>query len=150
MAPSVKVPFIYQRPIHWGETDAAGIVYTGQFLDFMLEAVESWWRDVVGLDWYRMNTEFNMGSPMVSTHMNFMAPVYDGDLLDLAVTVEHLGGASIKHIITGTGQDGVLRFEGSLTGAIVNNKIMKAVRIPDDWRQKIVDYKTACDNTAEQ
>ncbi|MBT3701883.1 MAG: acyl-CoA thioesterase [Alphaproteobacteria bacterium] len=142
----MTVPFIYQRQIHWGETDTAGIVYTGQFLDFMLEAVECWWREVVGLDWYRMNTEFQMGSPMVSTHMDFIAPVYDGDLLDLAVIVERLGGASIKHKIVGTGQDGVKRFEGSLTGAIVNNQIMKAVRIPDDWRQKIAAYKAACES----
>ena len=99
-----------------------------------------------GLDWYRMNTEFQMGSPMVSTHMDFIAPVYDGDLLDLAVIVERLGGASIKHKIVGTGQDGVKRFEGSLTGAIVNNQIMKAVRIPDDWRQKIAAYKAACES----
>jgi 4-hydroxybenzoyl-CoA thioesterase len=140
----MTVPFVYQRPIHWGETDAAGIVYTGQFLDFMLEAVECWWREVVGLDWYRMNKEHKMGSPMVSAHLDFVAPVYDGDVLDLSVIVEHMGGASIKHFITGTGPDGVKRFEGYLTGAIVNNEIMKAVRIPDDWRKTIADYQVAC------
>ena len=146
----MQVPFVYQRQIHWGETDAAGIVYTGQFLDFMLEAVECWWREVVGLDWYKMNTELSMGTPMVSTHIDFKAPVYDGDLLDLSVTVEHLGGASIKHFTTGRGPDGSERFEGSLTGAIVNNKIMKAVRIPDDWRQTIEAYQAACKSAANK
>jgi len=145
----MTVPFIYQRQIHWGDTDAAGIVYTGQFLDFMLEAVECWWREVVGLDWYTMNTKHRMGSPMVSTQMDFVAPVYDGDKIDLSVIVEHLGGASIKHAITGTGQDGVKRFEGSLTAAIVNTEIMKAVRMPEDWRQIISDYQTACVKAAQ-
>jgi len=138
-------PYVYSRQIHWGETDAGGIVYTGQFLDFMMEAAEMWWRDVVGPDWYKLKVDHGMGSPMVHTSMDFIKPVYDGEILELKVSVEKLGGSSITHAIEGFGPDGTHRFSGKLVAAVITLEPFKAVSVPDDWRKKIEKYIAACD-----
>ncbi len=140
-----QIPYLYRRQIHWGETDAGGIVYTGQFLDFMMEASEMWWRDIVGPDWYKMKVEHGMGSPMVHASLDFTAPVYDGEVLELSVIVEKLGVSSITHLIEGRGPDGTHRFSGKLVGAVITLEPFKAVPVPDDWRQSIENYIAACD-----
>ena len=140
-----EAPYIYRRRIHWGDTDAAGIAYTGKFLDFILEAVECWWRDVIGLDWYRLKEDHDMGSPMVHASLDFYKPVYDGDLLELKVIVENLGGASITHRIDAFGPYGVRRFEGKLVGALIKREPMRSTRFPEDWREIVEKYQAACE-----
>ena len=139
-------PYVYARQIHWGETDAGGIVYTGQFLDFMMEATEMWWRDVVGPDWYGLKVDHDMGSPMVHASLDFSKPVYDGEILDLTVIVEKLGASSITHAIAGHGPDGTLRFRGKLVAAVVTLTPFKAVPVPENWRDRIEKYIEACEN----
>lgn len=140
-----QIPYVYRRQIHWGETDSGGIVYTGQFLDFMMEAAEMWWRDVVGPDWYRLKVDHGMGSPMVHASLDFVKPVYDGDVLALTVIVEKMGTSSITYAIAGHGPDGTLRFSGKLVGAVITVEPFRAVPVPDAWRKSIENYITACD-----
>jgi acyl-CoA thioesterase FadM len=45
-------PFRYSRPVRFGDTDAAGIVYTGRVPDMALEALEIWFRDRLALNWF--------------------------------------------------------------------------------------------------
>jgi YbgC/YbaW family acyl-CoA thioester hydrolase len=140
-----QTPFVYHRQIHWGETDSGGIVYTGQFLDFMMEAAEMWWREIIGCDWHQIKVDHKMGSPMVHASLDFIKPAYDGEILGIKVMVEKLGASSITHVFEGYGPDGVLRFTGKLVGAVITLEPFKAVRVPDDWRKSIQNYITACD-----
>ena len=57
-----RIPYIYTRTPSWSETDAAQIIYTVKFVDYAMEAIEYWFRDVFGLDWFTMNTEKDMGT----------------------------------------------------------------------------------------
>ena len=54
-------PLIVRRIVKFGETDAAGIVYTGHFLDYALEAFEVWFRHVVGLTWQQQHRDMGAG-----------------------------------------------------------------------------------------
>ena len=61
MSPRV---FTQTRVIKWGECDPAGIVYTPRILDYAMETVEAWYRDVLGVPWVKLNAELHLGSPM--------------------------------------------------------------------------------------
>ncbi len=93
--PVSTVPYVQRRIVQWGECDPAGIVYTPRFLDFVLEAMEGWQRQVLGVDWTKLNSELAMGMPVVHAELDFHSPLRGGDELDLEVTVARLGRSSI-------------------------------------------------------
>ena len=44
--PADQVPFVHRRVPTWGETDGARIVYTVRFVDYAMDAIEAWFREV--------------------------------------------------------------------------------------------------------
>lgn len=89
------MPFIHQRIIAFGDTDAAGIVYTPRFSHFCMEAAEVWFREIIDYDWYRINIELGLGTPVVHMEVDFLGPLIAGDQLSTRVAVKSLGRTSI-------------------------------------------------------
>ena len=42
-------PFTVTRTVKWGDCDPAGIIYTPRVLDYAMEIVEAWYREVLGV-----------------------------------------------------------------------------------------------------
>lgn len=141
---AAAAPYIHDRVINWSDTDAAQIVYTVRFLDYVMEAVEGWFRSVVGTSWYEMNVDRGIGTPVVSVNFDFSAPLTPRDVLRVTVLVERAGRASITFNILGDRGDGVRSFTTRLTCCAVDNKEMKSVDIPAEWRQRIEHYIERC------
>ena len=109
-------PFVHRRTIVWGDTDPAAIVYTGRFLDFMLEAIEALMRERIGADWYRMTVDDKVGTPFVNVGLDFKSPVTPREPLDIRVLVSRVGRTSVTCAAQGSGaESGVLKFTGSAT-----------------------------------
>jgi len=142
---TISMPLVHHRVINWRDTDAARIVYTVRFLDFAMEAIEEWFRVVIGLDWFDMNVDLGIGTPFVKTDIDFRAPLTPRDALRVTVLVERAGRSSISFNITGDRDDGVRSFEGRLVCCAVSNEgTMQAVEIPADWRSRIDGYIAGC------
>lgn len=137
-------PYVHRRVINWSDTDAAQIVYTVRFLDYVMEAVEGWFRTVVGTSWYEMNVDRGIGTPVVSVNFDFSAPLTPRHVLRLTVLVERAGRASITFNISGDRDDGVRSFGVRLVCCAVDNREMKSVDIPAEWRRRIEDYMARC------
>ena len=56
-------PFSVRRTVIWGDCDPAGIVYTPRVLDYAMEILEAWYREVLGVSWLKLNREMGMGAP---------------------------------------------------------------------------------------
>lgn len=140
-----REPLVYRRRIGWADTDAARIVYTVRFFDFALTAIEAWFREVYGLDWYRMHTEHGMGTPFVHVDMDIRAPLVPEDVLDVTVLVEAVGRSTIGFAVEGRRGDGERSFNARYTCAVVDAGRMKAVSIPADRRRRIEAYLAACE-----
>ena len=137
-------PVVYRRRVQWGEGDPAHIVYTPRFLDFVMEALEEWWRGVVGVDWYRLNMDLHMGAPVVHVELDFSASVKPGDLLHLTVLVERLGRASVTFVVDARLEDGSDRFRSRVIVSMVDNRRMQAMPVPPEFRERIERYASAC------
>jgi acyl-CoA thioester hydrolase len=96
------------RRIEFGDTDMAGIVHFANFFRFM-EAAETEFLRSRGLSvcWKEPGGE-GFGFPRVSASCDFFKPARFEDVLDIAVTVEKVGGKSVTY-----------RFDFSLDGAKV-------------------------------
>mgnify|MGYP000294528357 CR=1 FL=1 len=94
-------PYLHWRRIPFGHTDAAAIVYTPRFSDYCMEAVEVWFRDCIGIDWYRINTELGWGTPVVHMELDFKAPLKGGDRLGIVVRVAGIGRSTVTVALEG-------------------------------------------------
>lgn len=140
----MAAPFVHRKVINWSDTDAAQIVYTVRFLDFAMEAIEGWFRNVIGHGWYDMNMDLGIGTPFVKIDIDFRAPLTPRDSLCISVLVEHAGHSSIAFNVTGHRGDGILSFEGRLVCCAVDNSAMSPIEIPAEWRERIEGYIASC------
>jgi acyl-CoA thioesterase FadM len=141
------VPFTFRRRIAWGDSDTGRIVYTGRFLDFVMDACDAWWQWVTGYDWHRLNVELERGGPAVHVDMDFFKPVIPGDELDCIVTVEKLGKSSLALAVKGETGNGPC-FTATLVEAYIDTRITRATPIPEEFREKIERYQAACREAA--
>ncbi len=136
------LPFTIRRRLHWQDSDAAQIGYTGRFVDIALEAGEFWLEDVCGVPWFRMR-ERGVGSPMVSVNVQFTAPIAPGERMDIAVTVDKLGTSSLTWTAKGF-RDDLDIFQAQFTSVLLDLKTGRPTPYPDDWRQQIEGYRREC------
>lgn len=148
-ADKLPVPFVHSRVINWSDTDAARIVYTVRFLDFAMEAIEQWFRTVIGYGWYEMNMDLGVGTPFVKADIDFKAPLTPRHRLHTTVLVERAGRASITFSVSGMRNDGVQSFSGRMVCCAIKTSEMKATDIPPEWRKRIEQYTDLCEENLE-
>ncbi len=139
------VPYVIRRTIKWGECDPAGMVYTTQFLDFVMHTAEAWFKEVTGYHWNATRRELGIGSPMVHASLDFSHALWPEDSLDLTVTLTGLTRATYTLEVVGHNAGGIECFRGRLIGAITDYKEMKSVAIPADFRSRMEAYREACE-----
>lgn len=106
-------PFVHAIAPYRAEADPAGIVYTARFTDYALRAIDAWMIDRIGAGFYRMNTEWGIGTPFVHTECDLRAPARPGEALNISVFVERIGRTSLTFTVEGHGAErGLLHFEG--------------------------------------
>src|SRR5687767_3262902 len=99
MSRPTDAPFVHHRRVSWADTDAARIAYTGRFLDFAMEAIEAWWRERMGIDWYELNVDRGIGTPFVHVALDFRSPVTPRDTMAMTVMLTRLGGSSLRFAV---------------------------------------------------
>lgn len=141
----VQSPFHYRRPIRWGDTDAARIVFTAHYFDICMEAIESWFLEVLEADWFAMTRDRGIGTPFVHAEVDFQAPLTPRDVLLVRVDIERLGNSSLSLALTGTREgDGQRTFTGHFTCCFSDLESLSPIRIPDAMRQRIDAYRQRC------
>lgn len=141
----VKTPFYYRRPIRWGDTDAAGIVFTAHYFDICMEAIESWFLEVLELDWFAMTRDHGIGSPFVHAEVDFQAPLTPRDTLLVRVDVERQGNSSLSLVLAGSRErDDQGAFTGRFTCCFNDLASFTKTPIPDALRRRIDDYQRRC------
>jgi 4-hydroxybenzoyl-CoA thioesterase len=134
---TMPAPFIHRIRVRWADCDPALIAYTGQIPRLALEAIEAWWEHHVGLDWYALNLDRNIGTPFVHMTLDFRSPVTPRHILECEVTLARLGNSSITHRVMAR-QDGTLCFEGEFVAVFVDASAMKPRSPPADILQALL------------
>jgi len=139
-----EAPLVVRRIVKFGDTDAAGVVYSGNFLDYTLEAFEVWFRHVVGVSWQQQHDELGVGTPAVACHLEFSRPLRTGDILDIEVLIDRIGGGSYTTRTVGRNEAGEEVFEGKVTFASIRFADRKPVPLPTLYRERMEAYVAAC------
>ena len=140
-------PYKVTRTVKWGDCDPAGIIYTPRVLDFAMECLEAWYRDVLGMPWLRLNQELHMGAPTVRAEIDFLAaPAPDHEVVT-ELRVQKLGRSSVTYRLTGRDADGTDYYRATLVACFVERPAFKPVAIPEPFRGRILDYQRECGGT---
>lgn len=140
-------PFSMKRIVNWGDCDPAGMIYTPRAIDYAIEAVEEWYREVVGISWMHLNFTMDTSLPTVRVECDFIRPPYPRTEIDMQVRVESLGKSSLTLLIDGLNDDGEPYFKVKLVTCFVSRSEFKPVDTPGDVRAPIAAYQAACGDT---
>ena len=88
----------FRTPLHvrWGDLDPAGIVYYPRFMHFCHVAMEEFFARAVGVDYSKLNRDFDLGFPVVRVETDHFRPLRYGDDLEIEVSVPRVGGSSVS------------------------------------------------------
>ena len=125
--------FVHTIRVGWAHCDPALIAYTGRIPYFALDAIDAWWKRHVGLDWYELNIDKDVGTPFVHLSVDFRKPVTPRHDLECHVRQTGLGESSVRFSVDGY-QDGTLCFEGRFVCVFVAAKAHKRISAPPDIR----------------
>ena len=144
-APAKGLTFVHSRIVKWGDTDPAGIVYTPRVLDYAMEAVEAWYRDVLGTPWRKLNVERKLGSPFVKASVEFVKPIQPDQKLDVALVVASIGRSTLTFAMEGRGERGAVHFRATMKACIVDLKDYRPTPLPPDFRAAAEAYHATRD-----
>ena len=123
--------YIHAIAVRWADCDPARIACTGRIPCFALDAIDAWWVDKVGHDWYRLNLDRNLGTPFVHLRMDFRAPVTPRHPLLCEVALVRLGRRSVTFRVVGR-QNGAICFEGEFVSVFVRADAFTPISPPRD------------------
>jgi len=142
--PPAARPYNVRDVVKWGDCDPAGIIYTPRVLDFAMQALEAWNRDVLGVSWLRLNREHGMGAPTVRAEIDFLAAPAPDQALVTEVRVRKVGRSSITYELTGRSDEGLVYYRAILVACFIERPAFKAAPIPEPFRSRALAYQKDC------
>ncbi len=130
-------------PVRFRHCDPAGIVFTPRYFEMLTEAVEQFFTDHLGLDYYALISERRLGLGYAHASCEFLRPSRMGEVLEVAVLLSRLGGSS--YAMTLPVFKGIVEVvRGHLVTVTTSLDTMRACPIPDDVRGALQRYADAC------
>ncbi len=84
------MPFIYNRTVHFQDTDAAGVVYFANVLSICHEAYEES-LEASNINLKDFFTNPSIAYPIVHANVDFLRPMFGGDKLIISLIPQKLG-----------------------------------------------------------
>ncbi|QFT61179.1 1,4-dihydroxy-2-naphthoyl-CoA hydrolase (plasmid) [Sulfitobacter sp. THAF37] len=126
----------YRHIFRHGQCDPAGIVYTPEFFNVFNHAIEAWFCDCLGLNYYDFIGPRRIGLGYVNAHAEFFSPVRMGDQVEYFVRVSRIGGKSYALELNAMlGDTEALR--GLFTTVTTDLDTHRSVAIPTDLRDAL-------------
>lgn len=143
-SPGRDGPFTYRRRVLWGDCDPANVIYTPRAFDYLMEALDAWSVEVIGLSWDAYHDVLKLGTPTVHTECDYVSVLRAGDRVALEVRVERLGRSSLTFSVAMRGEDGREYMRFKHVSCFITLDDFKAAPVPEDLRAKIAAYQAAC------
>lgn len=134
--------FRLEQHIRFPHCDAAGIVYTGRYVDLLNIAIEAFYESL-GLDYYRLLGERRIGLGYASVQMDFHQPAFMGDRLTFAVLVERVGRSSVEFRLHGhRGETAIV--QARLVSVTTDLERHASTPLPPDVKSAMLAYQERC------
>jgi acyl-CoA thioester hydrolase len=122
--------------VYWEDTDAGGVVYYANYLNFMERCRSDWLRDL-GVDQQRLRVERGLQFVVANVRVDFLKAAVLNDEITVTAELERLGGATI-HFKQTIWRAEVQLIDASARVACLDSGTLKPRAIPQDmfteWR----------------
>jgi len=116
--------------VHWADTDAAGVVWFGNFLRFFEEAEDELFR-ALGRTRMELIEDFGIVMPRVEATLRFRSPARAEEVLEIGIAVDEIKARRIAYRFEARERDTQrLVAEGAYRVACVDPTTFKAVEFP--------------------
>jgi acyl-CoA thioester hydrolase len=116
--------------VHWADTDAAGVVWFGNFFRFFEEAEDELFR-ALGRTRVELTRDLGILMPRVNAACRFRSPARAEEVLEVGIALESLTERRISYRFEAHERESLrLVAEGSYTVACVSRENFKAVDFP--------------------
>jgi len=142
--------FLYRRRVEFADTDMAGIVHFSNFFRFMEVAEHAFYRSLgFSVHPFRNGSEAgvpNVGWPRVHASADYRLPLHFEEEVEIELLIEGLRNKSIHYYFQfwknpDSPEERVLAATGRFSVVCVSfdaeTRRMKAVAIPEEWREKL-------------
>ncbi|PYB71841.1 MULTISPECIES: acyl-CoA thioesterase [Rhizobium] len=122
-----------------GQCDPAGIVYTPKFFDVFNQAIEAWFCECLGIDYYDILGPRRTGLGYGMAASTFFSPCMMGDEIEVFVTVKRIGAKSytlVLHALKGDKE----ALRGEFVTVVTSLATHQSIEIPDDIREALIVY----------
>lgn len=126
--------------IRFSHCDAAGIVYFPHYFDMFNGVIEDWYKAELKHDYADLVMGSRLGFPFVHIECDFKIPSMMGEVIDLTLLVERIGGASLSIDIV-CHRDGLLRLRARMVTVVMSLESRKPVPMPGPLREAIEAYR---------
>jgi acyl-CoA thioesterase FadM len=138
-------PFTVRRIVRWTECDPAGVVYLGNFPEYLISAVHLFRDRLFGTGWIATDRSHGYQAPGKAISMVFQSSLWPDDVFDMTVYVGPLRRRTMSLLVQARRvDDGRKVFAGRVTSIFVSmDDREKTLGIPDVIRDDLNRYAAA-------
>jgi acyl-CoA thioester hydrolase len=133
-------PFNWQVRVYYEDTDAGGVVYHSQYLNFMERARTEWLRNL-GFEQTYLRDELDVMIVVCNAQLDFKKPAKFNDLLTITSEIVKIGRSSFEVAQTITIESvtaaSTILVQGLVKVACVNPHTFRPVAIPKEILLKL-------------
>lgn len=130
------VNFTWPIRVYYEDSDAGGVVYHSNYLNFMERARTEWLR-ALGFEQTAVKNELGVIIVVHSLSITFKSPAYFNDMLEIHCEMAKIRHGSIEMTQKVT-RDGALLIDAYVKLAFVNAETFKPVGIPANIKNKML------------
>ncbi len=128
--------------VRFGDVDHARVVYYPRFFHFFHQTFEQWFGESLGIPYWQVIIQMNIGFPTVRVETQFKSPLRFGNDIRVELELIEIGTKSITIRYTVTRlADEVVAAVADIKTAMVDNDTFKAIAIPGDLRKRLERFR---------
>ncbi len=121
--------------VRYGETDKMGIVYYGNYADYLEQGRTEWLRKLgFSYKWMEAN---NIELPVINLNIDYKSPAYYDDLLSITTTLVKIPTVRIEFYYEVHNEEGKLLVTANTTLVFLDSTTKKLIKAPDYLLEKL-------------
>ena len=136
-------PFVVRRRARWVDCDPAGVVYTGRFCDYVLDAVGLFLATLSDRPWPEWTRELGVLVPCRGLSFDFRGALWPDDAFEQRVSVSALRERTFELRIDAQRVGGGEVFSATFTGIFIpGDGQRRGVAVPPPIRDALASHRT--------
>jgi acyl-CoA thioester hydrolase len=121
--------------VRYGETDQMGIVYYGNYAQYLEQGRTEWLREL-GFS-YKWMEQHNVHLPVINLNIDYKSPAYYDDVLTVTTTLMKIPTVRIEFYYEIHNREGKLLVTATTSLVFVNSTTKKLIKAPDYLLEKL-------------